>query len=160
MFRKLVFSVVAGALAASSAQANCWTPKAVAAAQIRELDAMLMVSALRCRFTHPQVLARYNAFVVAERPTLQLVNAELKAHFAQQVGTRGALDAYDRFSTQLANKYGAGVDGLACDDMEAIVGAASGEGRGFEGLAAIAERADVHPTLAGGTCPVEVALRR
>lgn len=161
MFETKVIVAVAALCSTVAAEAACWSPRAAAAAQVRELDALMMVSALRCRFTDPGLLVRYNAFVVRERSALLQANAELKAHFSAEVGAAAALNAFDRFSTQLANRYGAGVEGLACGDVTAIVDAATGEGRGFAGLAAIAERAEIRPSLAGGACEAtEFAARR
>lgn len=129
----------------------------MAAAKVRDLETMLMVSALRCRLSGQDFLADYNGFVRQSRAALIDVNDRLRAHFREAVGSAGALDAYDSYVTSIANGYGAGVTGLGCDDMRSILGAASASGYSIAGLEAIAERAGSRPKLPGGECPLEIA---
>lgn len=157
--KKLLAGVLAGATLAGQAQAACWTPRQVAAAQIRDLDAMLMVAALRCRSSNPEVVARYNGFVQADRAALQQVNTTLKGHFAAQVGAKASLDAFDGYVTKVANKYGAGAERLTCSDMGSIIDAAAAEAPTFAGLAAVAERAQVQPLLDDARCLIETAAK-
>ncbi|HYZ47984.1 MAG TPA: hypothetical protein VE567_03730, partial [Sphingomonas sp.] len=103
-------ALAAAALLAGSAQAGCWTDAAYKAAQVRELDTMLMVQALRCRKTAASFVGEYNRFVEVSRPALIQANAELKTHF-------GGLNAYDNYMTTVANRYGAGSEGLGCSDV-------------------------------------------
>lgn len=148
------------ALLAAPAQAACWKSDEVQAAQVRDLDTMLMVGALRCRNGGDNFLSHYNHFVKASRPALIEVNDRLHAHFAASVGAARALTAYDSFVTRTANRYGAGVAGLDCGDMADIVTAAIADGESFSALAALADRADVEPVLDGPLCGVRTAYRR
>ena len=149
---KTVAATAAAALLAGSANAGCWNETAYRAAQVRELDTMLMVEALRCRKTAASFLERYNEFVVASRPALLQANAALKGHFAGEVGERGALNAYDKYMTTVANRYGAGSDGLKCEDMASIVQAALSANGSASTLHQLAESARMVPTVQGARC--------
>lgn len=119
---------------------------------------MLMVSALRCRFSDVTVMERYNAFVVQDRAALVQVNDTLRAHFAPGLSAKDALNAYDNYVTAVANSYGAGAEGMSCADLGSIVDAALAEGASYAALATIAERARVEPRLDGGACEAPVTL--
>jgi hypothetical protein len=157
MTMKLVTVLACAASVVTSAQANCWTPSQVAAAKVRDLDTMLMVSALRCRLTGSDLLTRYNAFVAQDRVPLTEVNDVLRAHFTESVGKAEALNAFDNYVTKVANRYGAGVEGLSCADMASIVDAAASEKPSFVALAEVAERAKVAPVLDEQACPLMIA---
>ena len=158
MIRSLVIALAAAAIIAAPAEASCWKADQVAAAKIRDLETMLMVSALRCR-AQGDMLARYNKFVVQARPALTQVNDTLRSHFAESVGAGRALNAYDGYVTKVANRYGAGADGLSCADLSSIADAAVGEHPTFLALAALADRAGVQPLLDGDQCNVVIAQR-
>jgi hypothetical protein len=158
MVRSLVIALAATAIIAAPAQASCWKADQVAAAKVRDLETMLMVSALRCR-AQGNMLARYNKFVVQARPALTQVNDTLRTHFAESVGSGRALNAYDGYVTRIANRYGAGADGLSCNDLSSITEAAVSERPSFQALAALADRAGVQPLLDGGACSVSYARR-
>jgi hypothetical protein len=85
------------------AQAKCWGEREVAAAQVREMQTMLMVAALRCRAAHIDISADYGTFVVAQKDAIDHANLVIKTHFAQQGGQQSD---YDRFATSLANGFG------------------------------------------------------
>lgn len=142
----------AAILAASPAQAGCWNASEAAAAKVRDLDTMLMVSALRCRFSDVSVMERYNAFVVQDRAALVQVNDTLRAHFAPGLSAKEALNAYDNYVTAVANAYGAGAEGMSCADLGSIVDAAMADGASYDALVAVAERAGVQPRMDGGAC--------
>jgi hypothetical protein len=60
----------------------------------------------------------YNAFVVAQRGTLEQANLRIKRHFA---GAGGGQADYDRFTTMLANHYGQGeTNPGACNEAAEI----------------------------------------
>ena len=138
------------------AQAACWSPQAVEAAQVRDMETMLMVAALRCRISGVDFLESYNAFVRGSRPALTLANDRLRIHFAPI----GGLNAYDRYVTGIANRYGGGAEGLGCADMESILSAATAEGNSLPGLVRLAQAAQVEPRLPGEACPVMVVAAR
>jgi hypothetical protein len=160
---KLSGTVLAATLAAllstTPASAACWTDSEVSAARVRDMETMLMVSALRCKGNSNSLLAAYNQFVRASRPALTQVNDRLRDHFASAVGQAQALNAYDRYVTGIANRYGAGADGLGCRDMASIVSAARAEGGNLSGLERVARDAGVEPELRGGLCARTIARR-
>ena len=158
MIRTFVIALAAAAIVAAPAHASCWKADQVSAAKVRDLETMLMVSALRCR-AQGNMLVRYNKFVVQARPALTQVNDTLRSHFAESVGTGRALNAYDSYVTKVANRYGAGADGLSCSDLSSITDAAVSERPSFEALAALAERAGVMPLLDDALCAVTFARR-
>lgn len=145
-------TLLALAVLASPAKASCWSEDAWEAARVRELDTMLMVEALRCRRTTADFLATYNRFVEGSRPALVRANLLLRAHFAETVGPRGALDAYDRYVTAVANRYGAGTAGLACADLASIAAAAAAAAQSGQSLEALADVADLQPAPPGARC--------
>jgi hypothetical protein len=157
MVRAVINVALAAALVSmpATAQAGCWRADEVAAAKIKDLDTMMMVASLRCRASDRSILTRYNQFVVKNRAPLTQANAVLRAHFA----SAGGLNAYDRYQVKVANRYGAGTDGLKCDDFASITNAALSERPGFAALSALAERAGTKPMLDAPHCPVSVARR-
>ena len=87
------------------------------------------------------------------------VNDALRAHFAEAVGPSRALNAYDSYVTRVANRYGAGADGLSCADLSSITDAAVAERPSFRALAELADRAGGQPLLEGSRCDVVMARR-
>jgi hypothetical protein len=132
--------------------AGCWSDQAYADAQVREFETMLMVSALRCRLGGADFLADYNHFVRISRPALAAVNDRLRIQFDNGHGKRAALDAYDRYVTSIANRYGAGSEGLNCADLASITRAALAANGSAETLKLLAERAGAHPDVPGIRC--------
>jgi hypothetical protein len=153
-FTKISTILAALTLPVSVAQA-CWSERAADAAQVRDMETMLMVSALRCRLSGANLLPAYNAFVRESRSALTEANDVLRLHFAPQ----GGLNAYDRYVTSIANRYGAGVEGLACADMASILAAAASERGSYAGLVRLAHASGAQPVLQGGVCPVVMAAR-
>lgn len=147
------------ALVATPAQANCWSKEAVAAAKIREFETMLMVSALRCRNTGKDFLAKYNHFVREGRPVLTQVNNVLRAQFALVHGASRGLNAYDGFVTSLANRYGAGIAELSCSDLSDITDAALSGSKSVAHLERLADAAAIQPRV-GRQCPTTFAAAR
>lgn len=144
-------------LASTPVQAACWTPNEVAAAKVRDLDTMLMVSGLRCRFQNTALLDTYNKMVVQHRAALTEANMLLKGHFTKAIGGANALDSY---ITRVANRYGAGADNLSCESLQSIAAATMAEEPTLEALAAVAVRAEVDPILPEGACapaPIQIA---
>lgn len=142
----------------SATAATCWKPTAVEAAQVRDFEMMLMVSALRCRATSNNFLPAYNRFINDKRAALTEVNDELREHFRSVVGPVGALSAYDNYVTGLANVYGAGAEGLACRDLQSITDAANALPPTRAALLELADAAGITPHLSGIRCDVVMAL--
>lgn len=154
--------LIAAALAATmplapATAATCWKQTAVEAAQIRDFEMMLMVSALRCRATGHDFLASYNRFIREKRETLTQVNDELREHFRSAAGPVGALGAYDNYVTGLANVYGAGADGLGCRDLQSITDAANALPPSRSALLELADAAAISPHLSGARCDIVTA---
>jgi hypothetical protein len=95
---------------APAAGAKCWTQAEVAAAKVREMQTRLMVAALRCRAFGMNILTSYNDFIAAGRGEIVAANDRLKAHFMADGAAAGQRD-YDRYTTALANAYGAAETG-------------------------------------------------
>ncbi len=92
---------VLAATLASSASATCWEADEYEAARLRDLQTVLMVSALKCGRSMPAMPAAYNAWVARAKASLMVGEQKLLAHFAREGDQR----KYDRFTTALANKY-------------------------------------------------------
>lgn len=149
-------AAVCAGITATAAQAQCWSKTAIDAAQVRDLETMLMVASLRCRITGQDFLSEYNAFVRQSRPALVEANDALRTHFA----SNGGLNAYDRYVTGVANRYGGGADGLTCRDMRSILSAAKAAGDNYSELVRLAQDADMKPQINGGACSVTIATRK
>ena len=150
--KKIVLALVAIAVPVAPAQAACWTAEHIAAAKVRDLDTMLMVSALRCRRTDVAMMERYNAFVVQDRKALVKVNDLLRDHYRDAGNSKAQLNAYDSYVTKVANRYGAGSEGLSCNEMRSIVEATVAEAPQVEALIAVAERAGIQPYIDAPRC--------
>ena len=143
----------------AQADMGCWNSQQAAAAKVRDLQSRLMVASLRCRAIGIDVLEPYNAFVSTNRDTLQAANGVLRAQFAAGFGNEGE-SAYDRFTTALANEYGAdSTTAQICADtadaaMEAVEAAGS-----VQKLLRLAERLGTGPELPGGECPIVFSER-
>ncbi|MBK5264810.1 MAG: hypothetical protein JJE34_06185 [Alphaproteobacteria bacterium] len=157
---KLMVCVSASLAAVPAQAASCWSTQAVEAAQVRDFEMMLMVSALRCRNTNANFLDEYNGFVRAKRVALTQVNDDLRSQFEKTLGAKAALNAYDRYATQLANSYGAGAEGLDCSDMQSLVQAANGAQSSRAALVTLAQRAGANPRLPGDKCPTTYAAAK
>ena len=103
---------VAALCVASPAQAaGCWGPRAIAAAKLRNLDIMLMVTALRCRTGPDDFQPDYYAFSAAHRGELGAANVVLNAQLDE------VPHALDNLSTSIANSFGGGHSELGCSDL-------------------------------------------
>lgn len=140
-------AVMTAMLAAGPVRAACWTAPELAAAQVRDMQSRLMVATLRCRAGGLDVTAAYNAFVQANRSRLEGANMTLKAHFWVDGPVEGQR-AYDRFTTALANAYGAGDTGAeSCAEAAAQATEAAALEGGPEVLEAFAARHAGPPAL-------------
>ncbi len=143
---------LAGMLAGNPVSAKCWSAEEVAAATLRDMDSMLMVSALRCRLAGRNFVADYNRFVRQARPALSAANEVLRA--------RMGIEGYDRYQTLLANRYGGGADGMNCKQVAEVLSDAREEHGSATGLAKVAREVDASLSLPGGRCAPRVADRR
>lgn len=165
--RKLGVNVAAATMAvlclvgqAHAAGNDCWSGQEVAAAKIRNLQSMLMVAALRCHGSQVDVLADYNRFVNANRAAIVQANNSLKSYFTRTSGGAEGQRRYDRFTTALANTFGAGgSDGETCSDMASIARTAQDARGSFAQLVQIADREGLEPAMPTRNCPMAIAAK-
>lgn len=142
-----------------AAASECWSAQEISAAKVRDLQTMLMVAGLRCRGTGTDVLAGYNQFVNSNRAALVEVNNRLKLHFKTAHGAIEGQRNYDRFTTALANVYGAGGSGTSnCADMASLAHEAASV-RGSIALTLLAQDRGVDPELPSCRGTVRMAAR-
>ena len=152
----LVASVVLGGQAQAAA---CWSDNAYQAAQMRDLDTLLMVQTLRCRINNIDFSNDYNRFVRDKRAVLAAANQQIRGQFAQSVGQARALGAYDDFMTKIANGYGAGTKGMDCSDYAKLARAAAQAPATRAAIVELAEKAGSRPRIPGSRCGYNVALK-
>lgn len=160
---KRLLGIVAAATAMLSGEAqaaSCWSDTAYQAAQLRDLDTMLMVATLRCRLKGNDFSADYNRFVVNKRAILSAANIEIQSAFSQSVGKARALGAYDDLMTKIANSYGSGMSGMNCADFAALARTAA-EAPAIRGsVVALAEQIGSKPPIPSLRCDTRVALNQ
>ncbi|MDB5699783.1 MAG: hypothetical protein JWN69_2587 [Alphaproteobacteria bacterium] len=152
-------AVVAAGFFMQPAQAamNCWNPQHVAAAKIRDLQSRLMVATMRCNAMGINVLPAYNDFVRTNRSTIQDANGVIKAQFAKGFGAGGQTE-YDRFTTVLANAYGADPTSASiCRETASRAHEAVAAQGDVQRLLEIADSMGSEPSLPGGRCKVSFA---
>jgi len=155
----LGLALAATLCAATPAQAamGCWNETQTAAAQVRNLQSRLMVAAMRCRAMGIDILASYNDFVRSNRETIQAANGVIMAQFTNGFGPEALLH-YDRFTTSLANAYGAdATDQNVCAESAALAEEAAAAAGDPQRLVDIERRMGPVPTLPGGTCQLSFA---
>lgn len=94
-----------------------------AATQVRNLDMMLMVTSLRCRFGSSDFRPEYQALRARHQLEIRNANQRVLSHLTSQMGRRAAVAAYDRMSTGMANQYGGGHPWLDCSALKDEVSA-------------------------------------
>lgn len=150
-------------LTAGQAQAaanDCWSAQEISAAKVRDLQTMLMVAGLRCRTSGIDVLAGYNRFVVINRSAIIEANSRLKLHFSSAYGAVEGQRSYDRFTTALANAYGAGGSGAGdCNDMADLAEDAAAARGSMAALLSLADKRGIRPDTPSRRCSVEMASK-
>ena len=145
--------------AATPAQAqSCWGTEAVNAAKLRNLDIMLMVTALRCRMGADNFQPDYYNFSAAHQAELNVANGVLRAQFTG-AGATVANRALDRMSTGIANSYGMGHPDLGCHELRQITRDLTGS-RLSGALLDAADALVGAPEIPGGSCAMRVATVR
>jgi hypothetical protein len=147
--------VLAAVFSASGAQAACWSDEAAQAAQVRDLDTMLMVSSLRCHLKGVEFIPAYNEFVANNRDALVEANNRIQTHFTG----KGGASAYDSYVTKLANSYGAGAKDISCAELADMATTAANLGGGYANLTAYVRSEGHSPELPDGRCALVVANR-
>lgn len=151
------------AIVAAPAQGACWSPATYQAAQVRELDTLLTVGAMRCMSGPPVMADAYNRFVRTNGAALDSAGVTLRRHLATQFGDAEANGAYRRFVSAGADRHLAGAALLSCEELAAVARSATASGP--DGLARFAQSAGLRPKAESMLCresgpAVLVAARR
>lgn len=156
---KLVSAAALGAalvVAVPARAADCWDTEQASAARIRDLQSKMMVATMRCHVIGIDVATAYNAFIRTNRARLESINGTIKARFAGQFGSGGQFH-YDKFTTSLANAYGADrTDAAVCASMTEAAREAETIGGDIVRLLELADRVGSAPTLPGGRCNIAI----
>jgi hypothetical protein len=158
-FKRLAAASALIAISATSAQAACWTPAALTAAKVHDLEIMVKVAAKRCQAEVPRMNIDYQNFVLVTRPAFADVNKALRAHFVADLGLVGSFSAYNQYASLIEKTYGAGAEGLPCGDVVAIISSALADGGSAAGLARMADEVGASPILVGQRCSNRVTAR-
>lgn len=152
-------ALAATALVAAPAQAQaCWDNNAVNAAKLRNLDIMLMVTALRCRMGPSNFQPDYYRFAAAHQAELNVANSVIRAQFAGS-GATAANRALDKMSVTIANSYGTGHPELGCEQLGQVTRDLA-ETKVPGALLAAADALVGVPAAASGYCPARVVAAR
>lgn len=152
-------ALVGLSLIAAPAQA-CWTNAEQDAARIANMNQMLMVSALRCRFGNDNFLSDYNRFIRNNNDVLASQHAIIKARYARTMGEKAAFAELDRFMIALSNYYGGGHGDPDCAKLEKLSGELSRGKQDVKMLAMVADDVVGVPRQAAQACSVTIASRR
>ena len=153
-------AVAAAGFLAQPARAapSCWNAQRVAAAKVRDLQSRLMVATMRCSAMGIDILPAYNDFVRTNRSTIQAANGVIKAQFNAAYGGGRGQTEYDRFTTRLANAYGADpTDAAICSHTAALARQAVAANGDINRLLQVVESMGRTPDLPGGECQVTFA---
>jgi hypothetical protein len=154
--RNIMCAATAVLAAVSPATAGCWSAEHVSAAHVRDLQTFLMVETLRCQAIGFDISPDYNAFVRGNRAAIGAANDRLKAFFIGTAGPVYGQTAYDRFTTSLANAYGARhTNADTCEGARSVATEGALMANSREGLEMIAARQALSPVLPGGICGQE-----
>jgi hypothetical protein len=160
--RNRVFAAICAALFITvPAQSACWSNDYIQDARVRDLQTYLMVETLRCQMIGYNITPEYNRFLRNNRTAIGVANDHLKAFFISGNGPVFGQQAYDRFTTTLANTYGSDhTDANTCASARSMATEAALMDNDEEGLLMIAEREGLEPRLPGGQCHQVLAERR
>lgn len=157
MIRRALLAIGAGSLAiATPAQAACIDKAMIAAARLHEFETMMMAVSLRCSRIGVQMRADYDGLVTTYHARFEDAAKRLQGFFNAADGKRKGA-GFDRFSTLLANRYGAGNTSL--DNCRLFGGVTSEIVKAQDGgriLDAVATAMIVRPALEVATCAVAV----
>lgn len=156
---RIIMAAWALVLVATPARA-CWTNAEQDAARIANMNQMLMVSALRCRFGNDNFLSDYNRFVRQNNDVLADQHNIIKARYARTMGEKAAFAELDRFMIGLANYYGGGHGDPDCAKLEKLSNELSHGRQDVKMLALVADEVVGVPRQASQRCAVTIAARR
>jgi hypothetical protein len=137
----------------------CWDAPAVAAAQISELETMLLVTSLRCRAAGFDFHESYERFTEVYRSPFRAAQRVLRAHFGADISVDGRR-AYDSYLISVANFYGAGTtDAATCNAFETVNGELGSAAAQPGLLPLIAMEMLPDPQINGPRCPAVEVVR-
>lgn len=137
---------------------SCWTSAAVDAAKVRNLDIMLMVTALRCRMGPDNFQPDYYRFSSSHMAELNAANGVLRSQLAG-AGAKGADRALDKMSVTIANSYGTGHPDMGCKELRRATRDLASSSKPGQ----LVQAADVlvaDPVIPGRACATRVAAAR
>ncbi|MBA2920556.1 hypothetical protein GON01_02480 [Sphingomonas sp. MAH-20] len=143
------------AMLATPTQAACWNQATFEAAQVRELETMLMVGAMRCMQDSANFSGDYNAFVRNNSEALKGAGETLRSHFASEFGPEGR-QAYHNFVSGEADRFMGGAARLSCQDLGTIARMAANAGS-TPALVRFATAAEVRPAAPAKLCREEAS---
>jgi hypothetical protein len=159
---KFTFAALAAAasmvLAPAAAQAQtCWSGPSLEAVKLRQLDVMLMVSALRCRTGADNFQADYERFLDHNRTRLSAANNVILSSLSVKMGRAAAFNELDKMSVSIANHYGQAGD-MTCRDLRQV----ASDLADTSVAAALGDAADalVSDDVIETSCSVRVASRK
>jgi hypothetical protein len=152
-------ALMAVSLVATPAQA-CWNNAEQDAARIANMNQMLMVSALRCRFGKQNFLNDYNSFIRYNNDVLASQHHLIKAQYARTMGDKAAFAELDRFIIGLSNYYGGGHGDPDCAKLEKLSKQLAAGRHDVNTLAQIADQVVGVPLQASQACSISIAARR
>ncbi|MGX7952293.1 S-adenosyl-L-homocysteine hydrolase [Tsuneonella sp. HG249] len=119
------FNKFAAVAAGAAALAAVSQPAAAAvspndASKLRQLDIMLMVTSLRCRFGADNFQPDYERFASNHNPLMQDAFRSLQADYTARMGPARTRKALDSISVGMANSYGQGHPWLGCGELKAM----------------------------------------
>jgi hypothetical protein len=117
-YNKLAAMLAAGSMLVCNPQGAIAGTPTSDAAKLRQLDIMLMVTSLRCRFGDDNFQADYARFSSNQNKTMQDAFKTLQADYSSTMGPAGASKALDKMSVGMANQYGQGHPWLGCAELK------------------------------------------
>jgi hypothetical protein len=159
MIKGIWAAAAAAAMVAVPAQAACWTADEASAAGIRQLQSMLMVTALRCQAAGEGMMVDYNQFVSANRQAIMAENDRIRTHFIHAQGAVLGQHAYDSFTTSMANGYGAGEGApTSCNGAADLAREASAMAGSRDALLLLVSRLQLEARLPEGRCEARAPM--
>ena len=117
-FANLLTSLALAGAVSTPVAAACWEAEEYEAARMRDLQTVLMVSALKCGRADPSMPGAYNRWVGRAKDKLVAGEQKLLAHFVRE----GDKARYDKFTTALANRYSEyAEDAKFCERAKALL---------------------------------------
>lgn len=92
------------------------------AEKINQVDVMLLVTSLRCRFGNDDFRAEYDELRTTHEAEFGDASRQIKAEFLKSDPRDAAQRSFDAFVTRVANTYGNGHPWLGCAELKSVTG--------------------------------------